>query len=122
MYLGRHQTPDDLGFESLQNAWRDKSCFVVIIGKKHGLFPWSPGYRPPPQGANGEAGEDDGSYAVLGWYRVKSYWSEYEPGRVGVYVGARCSYDGESCLNGWRNRASHGGFDDLTWGRTCLQP
>ena len=61
---------------------------MVIVGKKYGLFPWSPGYRPPPQGANGEAGEDDGSYAVLGWYRVKSYWSEYEPGRVGVYVGA----------------------------------
>ena len=84
MYLGRDQTPDDLGVKSLQNAWRNKTRFVVIVGKKYGPFPWSPGYRPLPQDADGETGEDDGSYAVLGWYRVKYYWSEYELGKVGI--------------------------------------
>ena len=84
MYLGRDQTPDDLGVKSLQNAWRNKTRFVVTVGKKYGPFPWSPGYRPPSQDADGEADEDDSSYAVLGWYRVKSYWSEYEPGKVGI--------------------------------------
>ena len=83
MYLGRDQTPDDLGVKSLQNAWKNQTRFVVIVGKKYGPFPWSPGYRPP-QDADGEASEDDSSYAVLGWYRVKSYWSEYEPGAAGI--------------------------------------
>lgn len=82
MYLGRDQTPDDLGVKSLQNAWRNKTRFVVIVGKKYGPFPWSPGYRP--QDADDETGEDDGSYAVLGWYRVKYYWAEYEPGKAGI--------------------------------------
>jgi len=82
MYLGRDQTPDDPGVKSLQNAWRNKTRFVVIVGKKYGPFPWSLGYRP--QDAASEEGEDDSSYAVLGWYRVKSYWSEYEPGKPGI--------------------------------------
>ena len=83
MYLGRDQTPDDLGVKALQNAWRNNTRFIVIVGKKYGPFPWSLGYRP--QDADGEAGEDDdSSYAVLGWYRVKSYWCEYELGRPGT--------------------------------------
>src|SRR5258706_1032182 len=84
MYLGRDQTPDDLGVKSLQNAWRNKTRFVVTVGKKYSPFPWSPGYRPPSQDADGEADEDDGLYAVLGWYEVKSYWSEYDPRKVGI--------------------------------------
>ena len=83
MYLGRDQTLDDTGVKSLQNAWVNKTCFVVIVGKKYGPFPWSPGYRPPQDTDDG-AVEDGGSYAVLGWYRVKSYWCEYEPGRAGI--------------------------------------
>jgi len=84
MYLGRDQTPDDLGVKSLKNAWRNKTRFVVIVGKKYGPFPWSLRYRPQDTDGGEGKGEDDSSYAVLGWYRVKSYWCEYEPGKAGI--------------------------------------
>ena len=84
MYLGRDQTPDDPGVKSLYNAWMDQSRFVVIIGKKYRPFPWSPGYCPQEADSGSvEEDDDNGSYAVLGWYRVKSCWYEYEPGKAG---------------------------------------
>ena len=82
MYLGRDQTPNDLGVRALKKAWTNQTRFVVIVGKKYAPFPCSPGYRTPHE-ANGGSGDDEydnGSYAVLGWYRVKSHWCEYEPG------------------------------------------
>ena len=86
MYLGRDQTPNDPGIKALRNAWMNQTRFVVIVGKKYGPFPWSPGYRIPQKRDGGLVDEecDNGSYAVLGWYRVKSCWCEYEPGRAGV--------------------------------------
>jgi len=91
MYIGRDQTPDDVGVRSLKNACENRTRFVVIVGKKYAPFLWSPGYRPrphprgwpgPKDGDDSDDDDDDkGSYAVLGWYRVRSYWCEYEPGR-----------------------------------------
>jgi hypothetical protein len=83
MYLERDQTTNDQGIKLLTNACANNTQFVVIVGKKYGSFPWSLGYRPPHEGLVGDDG-DNGSYAVLGWYRVKAYWCEYEPGRAGV--------------------------------------
>jgi hypothetical protein len=90
MYLDRDQTTGDPGIKLLNNAWVNQTPFVVVVGKKYNSFPWSLGFRPPQKADSGPAqGDDDdveddnASYAVLGWYRVKHYWCEYEPGRAG---------------------------------------
>lgn len=84
MYLGRDQAPNDPGIKALEAAWANQTRFVVIVGKKYAPFPWSPGYRTPQEADGGSGDEecDNGSYAVLGWYRVRSCWCEYEPGRA----------------------------------------